>query len=146
MAQGQGNIMSMVLPFAIFIAIFYFLIIRPQKKREKAHTDMIASITRGSVIVTAGGFFGKVCEVLEDSYIIDLGDETAGQSMKVRVLKNSVAMKKDAGEAAARPKKKRVKKAKPEAEATEQTVAEAAISDVASEPETVAEVSAKDAE
>lgn len=120
MAQGQGNIMSMVLPFAIFIAIFYFLIIRPQKKREKAHTDMIASITRGSVIVTAGGFFGKVCEVLDDSYIIDLGDESAGQAIKVRVLKSSVAMKKEAGEAAPRPKKKRVKKVNPEtAETTE---------------------------
>jgi len=120
MAQGQGNIMSMVLPFAIFIAIFYFLIIRPQKKREKAHTDMIASITRGSLIVTAGGFFGKVCEVLDDSYIIDLGDESAGQAIKVRVLKSSVAMKKEAGEAAPRPKKKRVKKVNPEtAESTE---------------------------
>jgi len=117
----------MVLPFAIFIAIFYFLIIRPQKKREKAHTDMIASITRGSVIVTAGGFFGKVCEVLDDSYIIDLGDESAGQAIKVRVLKSSVAMKKEAGEAAPHPKKKRVKKVNLEtAETTEPaTVAEA---------------------
>ena len=114
---GQQGIMGMVLPFAIFIAIFYFLIIRPQKKREKAHTDMIASITRGSTIVTAGGFWGKVCEVLDDSYIIDMGDEAAGQSIKVRILKSSVAMKKEAGEAAPRPKKmKRVKKVKPEAE------------------------------
>lgn len=116
--MGQQGIMGMVLPFAIFIAIFYFLIIRPQKKREKAHTDMIASITRGSTIVTAGGFYGKVCEVLEDSYIIDMGDEAAGQSVKVRILKSSVAMKKEAGEAAARPKKmKRVKKTKAEGEA-----------------------------
>ena len=119
---GQQGIMGMVLPFAIFIAIFYFLIIRPQKKREKAHTDMIASITRGSTIVTAGGFWGKVCEVLEDSYIIDMGDEAAGQSIKVRILKSSVAMKKEAGEAAPRPKKmKRVKKVKAEAEAEEPT-------------------------
>lgn len=119
MVQGQNNIMSLVLPFAIFIAIFYFLIIRPQKKREKAHTDMIASITRGSVIVTAGGFFGKVCEVLDDSYIIDLGDETAGQSVKVRVLKSSVAMKKELAEAIVRAKKKRVKKAKAETQTAE---------------------------
>lgn len=131
MVQGQNNIMSLVLPFAIFIAIFYFLIIRPQKKREKAHTDMIASITRGSVIVTAGGFFGKVCEVLDDSYIIDLGDETAGQSVKVRVLKSSVAMKKELAEAIVRAKKKRVKKAKAETQTAEAAddVAETASAD-----------------
>ena len=125
--KAQQGIMGMVLPFAIFIAIFYFLIIRPQKKREKAHTDMIASITRGSLIVTAGGFYGKVCEVLDDSYIIDMGDETAGQSIKVRILKSSVAMKKEAGETAPRPKKmKRVKKVKTEAEAIQTETAEAA--------------------
>lgn len=125
--MAQQGIMGMVLPFAIFIAIFYFLIIRPQKKREKAHTDMIASITRGSLIVTAGGFYGKVCEVLDDSYIIDMGDETAGQSIKVRILKSSVAMKKEAGETAPRPKKmKRVKKVKTEAEAIQTETAEAA--------------------
>ncbi len=124
--MAQQGIMGMVLPFAIFIAIFYFLIIRPQKKREKAHTDMIASITRGSLIVTAGGFYGKVCEVLEDSYIIDMGDETAGQSVKVRILKSSVAMKKEAGETAPRPKKmKRVKKVKTETEAARTETAEA---------------------
>ena len=122
MLGQQSGIMGMVLPFAIFIAIFYFLIIRPQKKREKAHTDMIASITRGSTIVTAGGFYGKVCDVLEDSYIIDMGDETAGQSIKVRILKSSVAMKKESGETEARPKKmKRVKKVKAEAETQTET-------------------------
>ena len=88
---------------------------------------MIASITRGSLIVTAGGFYGKVCEVLDDSYIIDMGDETAGQSIKVRILKSSVAMKKEAGETAPRPKKmKRVKKVKTEAEAIQTETAEAA--------------------
>ncbi|MFA5672063.1 MAG: preprotein translocase subunit YajC, partial [Synergistaceae bacterium] len=81
MGGQQGGLVGMMLPLAMFAAIFYFMIIRPQKKKQKAHEEMLASISRGSTIITAGGFFGIVREVLDDSYIIELDE-----GIKARIL------------------------------------------------------------
>ena len=102
----QGGLMGMMLPLAMFAAIFYFMIIRPQKKKQKAHEDMLAGISRGDTVVTAGGFFGIVREVLDDSYIIELDE-----GVRARILKSSVSMKKsDGSSVSTQPKKKKGKK------------------------------------
>ncbi|MCE5201607.1 MAG: preprotein translocase subunit YajC [Synergistaceae bacterium] len=100
----QSGLVGMMLPLAMFAAIFYFLIIRPQKKKQKAHEEMLASISRGSTVVTAGGFFGIVRDVLDDSYIIELDE-----GVKARILKSSISMKRTEG-ISDKPKKKKVKK------------------------------------
>jgi len=87
--QVQGGLMSMLLPLGVFIVIFYFLIIRPQKKRQRKHEDMLAAIRNGDVIVTAGGFYGTVRDVKDDSFIVEIAD-----GVKVRILKGSIQMKK----------------------------------------------------
>ncbi|NLO56035.1 MAG: preprotein translocase subunit YajC [Thermovirga sp.] len=79
----------MLLPLGVFIVIFYFLIIRPQKKRQRKHEDMLASIRNGDMIVTAGGFYGTVRDVKDDSFIVEIAD-----GVKARVLKGSIQMKK----------------------------------------------------
>lgn len=107
----QGGIQSIILPLVMFAAIFYFMIIRPQKKKQKAHEDMLASISKGDTVITAGGFFGIVRENLEDSYIIELDE-----GVKARILKSSISMKKTEGTAAPQPKTKK-KKSKKSAEA-----------------------------
>ena len=114
MGGQQGGLVGMMLPLAMFAAIFYFMIIRPQKKKQKAHEEMLASISRGSTIITAGGFFGIVREILDDSYIIELDE-----GVKARILKSSVSMKKADGSSEARPKKKKVKKYEIPAETAE---------------------------
>ena len=91
--EQQGGLMGMMLPLAMFAAIFYFMIIRPQKKKQKAHDEMLASISKGDTVITAGGFFGIVREILDDSYLIELDE-----GVKARILKSSISMKK--GEAA----------------------------------------------
>ena len=58
MGGQQGGLVGMMLPLAMFAAIFYFMIIRPQKKKQKAHEEMLASISRGVTVITACGFFG----------------------------------------------------------------------------------------
>jgi preprotein translocase subunit YajC len=118
----QGGLVGMMLPLAMFAAIFYFMIIRPQKKKQKAHEEMLASISRGSTIITAGGFFGIVREILDDSYIIELDE-----GVKARILKSSVSMKKTDGSSDARPKKKKVKKDEIPAETAEEPVKETAV-------------------
>ena len=122
MGGQQGGLVGMMLPLAMFAAIFYFKIIRPQKKKQKAHEEMLASISRGSTIITAGGFFGIVREILDDSYIIELDE-----GVKARILKSSVSMKKTDGSSDARPKKKKVKKDEIPAETAEEPVKETAV-------------------
>jgi len=73
----------------LFVVIFYFLIIRPQKKKQRQHQDMLASIKRGDQVVTAGGFFGIVREMKDDSYILEIAD-----GVKARILKSSIQYKR----------------------------------------------------
>lgn len=89
MQGGQGNLMGMLFPLVIFVVIFYFFIIRPQKKRQKQHDELISSLGRGDQVVTAGGFWGIVREVKDDSLIIEIAD-----GVKTRVMKSSIANKR----------------------------------------------------
>jgi preprotein translocase subunit YajC len=101
----QTGTMSLVLPIALFIVIFYFLMYRPQKKKQQQHDKMLESIDRGDTVVTAGGFFGRVVDVLEDSYLIELAD-----GVKARILKSSVSGKREAGDE--KPRMRRVRRKK----------------------------------
>ncbi|MDL2264010.1 preprotein translocase subunit YajC [Synergistaceae bacterium OttesenSCG-928-I11] len=109
MQQQQGGVMGLMFPIVLFVLIFYFLIFRPQKKKQQQHDKMINSIGRGDTVVTAGGFFGKVSDILEDSYIIEVAD-----GVKVRILKSSISIRRDGPDAGAkavdRPRKRRRKK------------------------------------
>jgi preprotein translocase subunit YajC len=103
-ASPQGGIAGMLMPIALMIVILYFLVYRPQKKKQQQHDQMISSITRGDTVITAGGFFGKVLDVLDDSYILELDD-----GVKARILKGSVQNKRE-GDDKSRPKKLRKKR------------------------------------
>ncbi len=73
------NPMVNVIFIALLFFVFYFFIIRPQNKRLKAHKELLASITRGDVIVTNGGLIGKVKKVTDDELTVDF----SGQDIKV---------------------------------------------------------------
>lgn len=88
----QGDLMGLVLPIAMFMAIFYFMILRPQKKKQKQHDEMIRGINRGDSVITAGGFFGQVKDILDDSLIIEVAE-----GVKMRVLKSSISLRRDSG-------------------------------------------------
>ena len=81
--------MGMLFPLAIFVLIFYFFVIRPQRKRQKQHEGLISSIGRGDQIVTIGGFFGTVREVRDDTFLIELAE-----GVRVRILKSAVQTKR----------------------------------------------------
>ena len=73
-AQGApaGGGMEMILQFVPFILIFvimWFLIIRPQQRRVKAHQEMIKNVRRGDTVVTSGGIIGKVTKVIDDEKV-----------------------------------------------------------------------------
>ncbi|MDR1508758.1 MAG: preprotein translocase subunit YajC [Synergistaceae bacterium] len=102
---ARDSITGLALPIVLFIAIFYFLMYRPQKKKQQQHDHMVSSISRGDTVVTAGGFFGKVCEVLDDSYIIELAE-----GVRARIMKSSISSKREAGDDRPRPRKLKKKK------------------------------------
>ena len=73
------------LPIVGMIAIFWFLIIRPQMRQQKAHQTKVAGLKRGDEVVTAGGVVGKVTKV-EDVY----AELEIAKGVRVRVLKQTI--------------------------------------------------------
>ena len=69
----------------VLIAIFYFMMIRPQQKQQKKLQAMRDSLKAGDKVVTAGGIFGKISEVNNDYVIVSIAD-----GVKIRVLKTAV--------------------------------------------------------
>lgn len=73
-AQAQAPGMEMFFMIAIFFLIMYFMIIRPQTKRQKEHKQLIESLSKGDEVVTSGGMMGKVKEVGTDSIRVEVAD------------------------------------------------------------------------
>ncbi|MGY4707586.1 preprotein translocase subunit YajC [Candidatus Bipolaricaulota sp. J31] len=89
MPPEQGNqLLSLVILIVVFGAIFYFLIIRPQKKREREHRKLIQSLKRGDRVVTAGGIYGTIDKIDDDTVILSLEE-----GAKVRIAKSSIVEK-----------------------------------------------------
>jgi preprotein translocase subunit YajC len=73
-SSGGGNPLLTFLPFIAIIAIFYFLIIRPQNKKQKETQKMLAALKKGDRIVTIGGIHGTIQNVKEQSVIVKVDD------------------------------------------------------------------------
>lgn len=84
---GYGGIVTTVLFLAVFIGIFYFLLIRPQRRRQQQHRELVDSLKRGDEVVTSGGICGKVKKVNKDSNYLMLEVE---DGVTLRVLKDSI--------------------------------------------------------
>lgn len=70
------EILGTVLPLVLMFAIFYFLLIRPQQKQQKAVREMQNSLQKGEKIVTIGGLHGILDTIDEDKIVIKVGDGT----------------------------------------------------------------------
>lgn len=73
------------LPLVGMVVIFWFLIIRPQMRRQKEHQTRISALKKGDQVVTAGGLVGKVLRV-DDAYV----DLELGQGVKVKAVKSTI--------------------------------------------------------
>jgi preprotein translocase subunit YajC len=88
-AQGQGNPMMQFLPLLIIMfAIMYFLIIRPQKQKEKKRLEMISNVRKQDKIVTTGGLHGVVASVRENEVIVRVDD---AKDVKLKIDKSAIA-------------------------------------------------------
>lgn len=82
----QGSMFTTLITFGVIILIFYFLIIRPQKKRDKEAKDMLASMKKGDKIVTIGGIRGTVAVVKESTVIVKVDDNA-----RIEFSKNAIS-------------------------------------------------------
>ena len=69
--QG-GGIISMILPFILIFAIFYFLVILPQKKQMKKHNEMLNQLKKGDTIMMSNGFQGRIAEVKDNELKVEI--------------------------------------------------------------------------
>lgn len=72
---GGGGLWSL-LPFVLMFAIFYFLLIRPQQKKQKTRNMMLANLKKGDKVVTIGGMHGKIVELTDDTAVLLVNDAT----------------------------------------------------------------------
>jgi len=73
---GSSNILGMIWPFVLMFAVFYFLLIRPQQKKQKSRTSMLNQLKKGDKISTIGGLHGTVVELSDDTVVIRVNDTT----------------------------------------------------------------------
>lgn len=64
---------GMLIAWVIILVVFYFLMIRPQKKKEKEHAEMVAAVAVGDSILTTSGFYGVVIDMTDDVVIVEFG-------------------------------------------------------------------------
>ena len=74
--EGQTSLLPMIVMWTAIIAIFYFLLIRPQKKMQQRHQAMVSGLKKGDEVMTDGGIIGQVIHLKEDRVTIKTGGET----------------------------------------------------------------------
>ena len=82
-ATGSG--MSSLIMMALFAVVFYFLLIRPQSKRQKEHKNMLEAIQKGDEVVTSGGILGKVTKITDNFIVL-----TVASGVEMKFQKHSV--------------------------------------------------------
>lgn len=80
-AGGSGSTLMSLLPMVLIFVVFYFLLIRPQQKRQKEHRSMVGNLGKGDEVLSNGGLLGKVTKVGENYITVELGE---GMSVKMQ--------------------------------------------------------------
>jgi preprotein translocase subunit YajC len=85
----EASPLGMLVPMAAIFLIFYFLLIRPQQKKQRDQEKMLQGIEKGDNVVTAGGLHGRVSGVTDDVLTLDIGG-VKGERMRVKVSRARV--------------------------------------------------------
>jgi preprotein translocase subunit YajC len=83
--QAASSITNLI-PLVLIFAIFYFMLIRPQQKKEKEHQKMLANLAKNDEVVTTGGIHGTVVSVKDKSVILRIDE-----NVKIELERNCVA-------------------------------------------------------
>jgi len=87
-AQGapQGGLLDMLPMLLLMFGAFYFLLIRPQQKKQKAHNELISNLSTGNEVLTAGGILGVITGISEHYAIVKIADNT-----EIKIQKSSIS-------------------------------------------------------
>jgi len=85
-AQAQPSAFTQLIPIVLIFGIFYFLLIAPMRKRQKAIQQMISEIKKGDQIVTSGGLHGEVAAVLDNAVLLKVAD-----NVRVKISKSAIS-------------------------------------------------------
>lgn len=108
--MGAGSSLMSLLPMVLIFAIFYFFLIRPQVKKQKALDNMIGNLKKGDKVVAAGGIYGVVNKIEDNVLYLEIAE-----NVKIKLAKSAVTevLSSDAkAQVEAAPKKESAKKAK----------------------------------
>lgn len=86
--MGMNNISGTVIYFVVIFAVFYFILIRPQQKRQKEHKELVTSLKVNDEVITAGGIFGTITRVKDNSVWLKVADK-----VEIEILKSSIGNK-----------------------------------------------------
>lgn len=86
-AQGSGqSAWTSLVPLAVMLGIFYFLLIAPMRKRQKQQEQMISELKTGDRVLTAGGIYGTIVGIKDDRLTLRIADQ-----VKIEITKSSVS-------------------------------------------------------
>lgn len=89
-AAPSGGGLSQFLPIILLFVGMWFLIIAPQRKKQKAHDKMITELKTGDAIITSGGIYGSITNVKDDRFVVRVAD-----NVKIELTKQSIGNKID---------------------------------------------------
>ena len=89
-AAPSGGGLSQFLPIILLFIGMWFLIIAPQRKKQKAHDKMITDLKTGDAIITSGGIYGSITNVKDDRFVVRVAD-----NVKIELTKQSIGSKID---------------------------------------------------
>jgi preprotein translocase subunit YajC len=87
-AQAGGDTLGLLLPLVAMVGIFYFLLIRPNQRRQRAQRDLLESLHVGDEVITIGGVYGTVRELDDEAVTLEVDDD-----VQIRFVKSAVARK-----------------------------------------------------
>jgi len=85
---GQQGFMQMLFPLILLFGIFYFLLIRPQQKRQREHKELLTNLRKGDQVVTAGGLYGRITGLTDTVVTLEITEK-----VRVKVARSQISTK-----------------------------------------------------
>ena len=85
-SSGSGSFLGLLVPLLLMGGVFYFLLIRPQRRRQQAQRNLLDSVSVGDEVMTIGGIYGTVREIDDESVVLEVAD-----NVDVRFVRSAIA-------------------------------------------------------
>ena len=97
LAQAAPDAVMQLVPLALILGVFYFLLIRPQQQKAKEHEDFLKGIKKGELVLTASGLFGRIVELRDQDVMLEIAP-----NVRVRYERSKIASAVKSGSPAAK--------------------------------------------